>query len=85
MIRNVKADIDRELAAGEIKDKVLGKEETESLTDLLADTKELAEEVRCNFRLDASGQIDARHHTTPKQDSEDKTARETPTTRHTGE
>jgi len=74
MVRNVKADIDRELAAGEIKDKFLEKEETESLTDLLADTKELAEEVRCNFRLDASGQIDTRHHTTPQQDDDSKTA-----------
>ncbi|GEM_PF-1823695 len=58
MMRSVKADIDRELAAGATP----AGEDRESVTDLLSDAKELAEEVRCNFRLDASGQVNHHKH-----------------------
>ncbi|HHH44326.1 MAG TPA: twin-arginine translocase subunit TatB [Gammaproteobacteria bacterium] len=66
MVRSVKADIDRELAASEMQGRSTGKEERESVTDLLTEAKELAEEVRCNFRLDASGQV-ASHTTSPER------------------
>jgi len=66
MVRSVKADIDRELAAGELKDTLLEKEDKEALTDLFAEAKNImAEEARCDFHLDASGQTDA--NTTPER------------------
>jgi len=74
MVRSVKADIDREPAASKMKGKLIEKEDKEALTDTFADVKELAEEVRCNFRLDASGKVDARDLATPKQDDRAKTS-----------
>jgi len=69
MMRNVKADIDRELAAGEMPGGRAGVEDRESVSDLLSDANELAEEVRCNFRLDASGQVNHHQHA-PEQKNE---------------
>lgn len=63
MVSSVKADIDRELNASNLKNAASGGSDTaeikETLADLAADAKELAEDVRCSFRLDASGQIQA--------------------------
>ncbi len=55
MIRSVKADIDRELDVSQAKEPLV--KDTE-LNDLFADVKSVADEARCNFRLDASGQLD---------------------------
>lgn len=74
MVRSVKADIDRELAASEMKDKLIDKENEEMLTDLFTDVRELADEAHCNFHLDASGKVDTTLNTTyPGQDNSTKT------------
>jgi sec-independent protein translocase protein TatB len=46
MIRSVKADIDRELAS-----------ESQPPPDLLAEVNQIAEQAKCNFHMDASGQV----------------------------
>ncbi|MGD8841877.1 MAG: Sec-independent protein translocase protein TatB [Gammaproteobacteria bacterium] len=46
MIRSVKADIDRELAS-----------ESQDTPDLFAEVNRIAEQAKCNFHMDASGQV----------------------------
>jgi len=46
MVRTVKADIDRELAA-----------DTQDSSDLFAEVNAIAEEAKCNFHMDAAGQV----------------------------
>ncbi len=68
IVRSVKADIEQELAASDVKKNTNGEEPEgrEALTDLFADVKSMADEA-CNFRLDASGQLQ-----TPETKDSDK-------------
>jgi sec-independent protein translocase protein TatB len=55
MVRSVKADIDRELAAEDLKKSVTGGEA--EAPDIFAEVKQIAEQTRCDFHMDASGQM----------------------------
>lgn len=55
MVRSVKADIDRELSAEELKKSLAGSD-TET-PDLFAEINQVAEQAKCNFHMDASGQV----------------------------
>jgi sec-independent protein translocase protein TatB len=57
MLRSVKADIDRELASEDLKKSLTGKAGEMETPDLFADMRQVAEEAKCNFHLDASGQV----------------------------
>ncbi|HEN46836.1 MAG TPA: twin-arginine translocase subunit TatB [Mizugakiibacter sp.] len=61
-VHSVKADIDRELAAGELK-KSLANGEADT-PDLFAEFNEIAEQAKCNFHMDASGQMQTPEDTT---------------------
>jgi sec-independent protein translocase protein TatB len=54
MMRNIKAEVDRELASEDLKKSLAGDEE---IHDLFADINQIAEEAKCNFHMDASGQL----------------------------
>lgn len=56
-LHRVKADIDRELASEELKKSLTGQDGEPSSPDLFEDVQQVAEEARCNFHLDASGQL----------------------------
>ncbi|NHZ69613.1 MAG: twin-arginine translocase subunit TatB [Thermotogales bacterium] len=53
MVRSVKADIDRELNNGDA-----------DTPDLFAEINEVAEQAKCNFHMDASGQVQTPEDTT---------------------
>lgn len=57
MLRSIKADIDRELASEALKKSLTGTDEEQETPDLFAEMKQIAEEAKCNFHLDASGQL----------------------------
>lgn len=62
MVRSVKADIDRELSAGDLKKSPAnGDADT---PDLFAEINEIAEQAKCNFHMDASGQVQTPQDTT---------------------
>jgi len=54
VMRSVKADIDRELASEDLKKSLA---EGAEPPDLFADIKQVAEQAKCNFHMDASGQV----------------------------
>lgn len=55
MVRSVKADIDRELAGEDLKKSLLG--DDSQTPDLFAEINQIAEQAKCNFHMDASGQV----------------------------
>jgi len=72
MLRSVKADIDRELA-GESLSKALTGDDAET-PDLFAEINQFAEQAKCNFHLDASGQTQQRAPSAAKQAAEENSA-----------
>lgn len=55
MIREVKADIDRELANEDLKKSLTAG--TNDSRELFEEFNQIAEDARCNFHMDASGQV----------------------------
>ena len=54
MVSSVKAELDRELASEDLKKTLTG---DENLSDIFADINKITEEAKCNFHMDASGQV----------------------------
>ena len=55
MVRSVKADIDHELSAQELKKSLAGADT--GPPDLFEEINKVAEQAKCNFHMDASGQV----------------------------
>jgi sec-independent protein translocase protein TatB len=71
MVRSVKADIDRELASEDLKKSLAG-DDIET-PDLFAEINQFAEQAKCNFHMDASGQVQV-PEPAPKQAPKDTSA-----------